>query len=1256
MIIKLGEAHEIKLENAESCIPEVSAECLENFRKVAASLKKIAPKAEDFLYFSAVMMHAAEAASLNDDGTPKLTLQGDAVQVGWDKTGNTWKWTSNDPSVKPYKNSNGDIFPEEELTKAYKKWKHKPLCIDHKSSSVDHVRGFIVDTYYDRALKRVIALCALDKAGFPQLARQISTGVSSCVSMGTAVGRAICYDCGRVARTEADFCNHMKNKSCYGEINIDLNPIELSIVVNGADPKASIKNIIASANTMNTYLENRTRYLEKLADLTYSADIKVNDPSGHESLDFQPINITANDLDQFKTDMEDAFSQLQQLKNTKISEKDTNVPASNQSSGSIGMEEGAPTDLGFALNPLQTARFASVNVETESIAELHQVTAAIEATLSQMKKSLDKLSQITSTKQEENMSGSEKLNKNAYFQGAGGVNEPTPGQVKYPKDPLNEQLREREDKQMVGQSPFPEVGPVDGMHPSPGSVDPSDELERKKMLARAEVKDREMRRNAIVQLAKDALKNKEAYWLGGGGVNEPSPGKVKYPKDKLNEELREYEDKQMVGQSPFPGVGPVDGLHPSPGSVDPKDELKRKQMLARASLRARFVKAANRDGSQNKGQSAWEVFLGDRLLLTASVAEISGGHVTDVLYDSIATKDFGAKLIEKVKVNGADAVSRLIKRAQGAPPAAPPAAPPGGDMGMGAPPMDMGAPPGGPEEGPPVEDAGKSGDPKEHAIDLAEKGVALMSDLQEAVRALTGEKAEMEDQGGVGGPAGGPAGAPGGTSAGPAMADDGVSSKKDKKSSASDSFSTATLNTLRKELNGALTHAMKESLAELGDHQTELQMIVDMYDSGAAQGANQEFVSTVVDDALNEAKTAVADGFKLMSAFVKYARGTKAIVKRAEIEAELQALAAEGDSTMRYKRAEDNDLMFLINETNAELADINNTDLSEEDIDPSEEDLDLGPTNRFGEGEEDDDVLSKLLDEEEFNVGPHSHDTDMPADDQDVQVDPAVLSKLPPDAKVTVASYNSREGRAYLRAKLAADATGKEEDGEIQDASKLKWSDMLDAADKHTDGQTKLDTKPSDDLGYVETLPEVNQRMMEVAKMPPKVRKEAEAIQKMVTEGKLDPRDVDELVAQGLDKDAVSYWKKFYGEVEGGSEFASELVKEHVKASMESDLNTFRVKMARAYELAYDMVDRGLCPSDRASVSAQVDSIMKFNEEGFDSLKRVVARHEPSLRKEAGRIPQVGLRGDSEGTVNTLVEEDAYAQLSKQFGTKKGLF
>src|SRR5690606_10792605 len=266
MFVKLGELIEISgVESVNSCLPAIDPVILQNFQKTARTLKQIAPKAEDFLYFSAVMMHAAEASSINDDGSIKLNASGEPVKVGWDKSGNTLRWQSNDLSVLPYRNSNGDIFPEEELVKAYKKWVGKPLCVDHKSSSVEHVRGYIVDTYYDYKLKRVVALCALDKEGFPQLARQVSTGVSTNVSMGTAVGRAICTDCAKVARVEADFCDHMRRKSGYGEINVDLNPIELSIVVNGADPKASIKNVLAAANSLHAYINNKENELKKSA-------------------------------------------------------------------------------------------------------------------------------------------------------------------------------------------------------------------------------------------------------------------------------------------------------------------------------------------------------------------------------------------------------------------------------------------------------------------------------------------------------------------------------------------------------------------------------------------------------------------------------------------------------------------------------------------------------------------------------------------------------------------------------------------------------------------------------------------------------------------------------------------------------------------------------------------------------------------------------------------------------------------------------
>src|ERR1700686_4192703 len=326
MFVKLGENLEINnVENTASCVSMVDPEILENFRKFAINLKKIAPKAEDFLYFSAVMLHAAEAAAFNEDGSPKLTAKGDKVEVGWDKTGGTWRWMSNDSNIKPYKNSNGDIFPEEELVKAYKKWVGKPLCVDHKSSSVEHVRGFIVDTYYDRNLKRVVGLCALDKAGYPQLARQISTGVSNCVSMGTAVGKAICTDCARVARQEADFCDHMRRKSCYGEINVDLNPIELSIVVNGGDPRANIKHIIAAANTMNSYLDDKQKELTKLAD-NYQAQITFTNgdpnqfaPDGRGKI--TSVNVISKDIDTFRHDVDNAIEEYQKLQSHFLNEK-----------------------------------------------------------------------------------------------------------------------------------------------------------------------------------------------------------------------------------------------------------------------------------------------------------------------------------------------------------------------------------------------------------------------------------------------------------------------------------------------------------------------------------------------------------------------------------------------------------------------------------------------------------------------------------------------------------------------------------------------------------------------------------------------------------------------------------------------------------------------------------------------------------------------------------------------------------------------
>lgn len=229
--------------------------------------KKVAPKVEDFTYAHCIMMHAAEASLIDQEtGETLRNKEGKPVQGTFeeltDSRGNkTVKWSSPD-GIQMYKNQNGDIFPEEDLIAKHKDWIGKPLCRDHVSSTVDGIRGIVVDTYYDPKFKRVHALFALDRKNYPDLAGKVERGYATSVSMGTAVGRAICTECANVATVEAEYCHHIRSRSNYGEINKDLSPIELSIVVTGADPRAKIKTVLAH---LHSYVEKKEQELRKVA-------------------------------------------------------------------------------------------------------------------------------------------------------------------------------------------------------------------------------------------------------------------------------------------------------------------------------------------------------------------------------------------------------------------------------------------------------------------------------------------------------------------------------------------------------------------------------------------------------------------------------------------------------------------------------------------------------------------------------------------------------------------------------------------------------------------------------------------------------------------------------------------------------------------------------------------------------------------------------------------------------------------------------
>lgn len=262
----------IKLAEGELLVNDIPAhealadvEVTNRFVKLAESIKKLAPRSEDFLYFTAIMMHGAEAALIDPKtGETKKDKGGNTITGGFD---DNWKWSCSDPSIDPYSNQNGDIFPSIELKKAYSKWRGRPLCINHQSSDVEGVRGIIIDTHWDEKYKRVVALCALDKKSYPDLAHKVKTGYANCVSMGTAVGRALCTVCQKSAVTERDYCDCIRSRKGQringirvGEVNLDLNPIELSLVVTPADQQAKVLKIIAS---MNNYVDQRKSLLEE---------------------------------------------------------------------------------------------------------------------------------------------------------------------------------------------------------------------------------------------------------------------------------------------------------------------------------------------------------------------------------------------------------------------------------------------------------------------------------------------------------------------------------------------------------------------------------------------------------------------------------------------------------------------------------------------------------------------------------------------------------------------------------------------------------------------------------------------------------------------------------------------------------------------------------------------------------------------------------------------------------------------------------
>ena len=731
-----------KVGYSNSRVTEVSADAvlaspaiLERLNKFAQSAQVLAPKSDDFLYFTIIFLKSAEAALIDEEGNLKKLASGDRA---WGYFDEKYKWHGN---VRPHRNNNGDIFPEAELKKAARDWIGMPLCVDHKSESVDGIRGIILDTYYDEKHKQVVGLCALDKVTYPNLARKVQTGVVRYGSMGTAVSTSICSDCGNRATTPSEYCLHVTARSAYGEINIGLKPMEYSLVVQPAEPGARLLQCIASigqhkkelvnygvkdfetfsanlslgqaeeldqllkvacgpngctidkrASLINGYLQNNGLLQSKAQD-TLS-------PEASREVQFAKALSQLREAGAREADIAELYRSFGKAYENEMSTAEGETFTSGQSAeGRAGLEtfdsEGVRGTGGESTGLVSSDNGELVDsFDTGGVVE-HNVFS-----------SLDRDKSYNSVMEE--IMKESKLRKRAelrrrlayYYGGAAGEGSAEPVE---PSTYTSEEYKKywMDDKHMHQDKP---MGGDSGMFPGDKEV--------KEQQKRAELAQRRLQRRA---------------YFYGGAAGEGSAEPVE-PATFKSEDYKKYwmDDKHMHQDKPMGGDSGA-----FPGDIELKKQLKR----AKLSTKFKQVRALN--GSVNKEASAFEVYADGNLILATTAKDIYGPAL-GANWDFLTSREYGKAVVAAIRTEGLRSVaSKLAKTAQGLedlggelPPA------PEGDAGGEELPAEEPLAPELPEEGG-LEEGGED-DPQGRIDEALVSVESAISDIRSAVEELGG--------------------------------------------------------------------------------------------------------------------------------------------------------------------------------------------------------------------------------------------------------------------------------------------------------------------------------------------------------------------------------------------------------------------------------------------------------------------------------------------------------------------------------------
>ena len=236
----------------------------------------------------------------------------------------------------------------------------------------------------------------------------------------------------------------------------------------------------------------------------------------------------------------------------------------------------------------------------------------------------------------------------------------------------------------------------------------------------------------------------------------------------------------------------------------------------------------------------------------------------------------------------------------------------------------------------------------------------------------------------------------------------------------------------------------------------------------------------------------------------------------------------------------------------------------------------------------------------------------------DVNVPPQAIETEGGETVINTDKLTSKAARAQARVKLAQKGL-------------LGFNELSDQA--HPGGSVSavnagnLDVKPATPGAAFHVQKDLKDAMLELANMPPHVRKQAEMIQQLVSEGRMSAEHVDQLVKHNVDADAVKYWKAMWGEAKDpeASEFASKLTQEHAQVKKAEQAEAERGRIKRAYQMANEMFIKGLI--SETQIDAQASDIMNYNDHGFESLKRIIAK-QPAIKQAS--VPNVGLLSSGE--------------------------